>query len=116
MAKRKRYNMKLNPDDHYFLNNLKNRRQWLESDDEFIGTVSEDEWYMLSDYMFRLSKDYTAYVNNKQMHEPKKEERVADVKRCAESILKMAGIQPKGGQDGISTTTGSSNDPKTNTK
>lgn len=95
MAKRKRYNMRINPDDTYFLNNLKNRLQWYESNDEFIGSISDDEWYMLSDYLFRLSKDYTAYANNPKMHEKKKEERVADVKRCAESALRMAGIYPK---------------------
>jgi hypothetical protein len=89
-----RANMKLNTDDKYFLNNLKNRRQWLDSKDEFHGDLTDDEWYMISDYLFRLAKDYTAYVNNKKMHDNKKEERVADVKRCAESVLRMANIQP----------------------
>lgn len=87
--------MRLNPDDDYFLNNLKNRHQWLESKDDFIGSVTDDEWYMLSDYFFRLAKDYTAYVNNPKMHDKKREERIADVKRCAESVLQMAGITPR---------------------
>ena len=94
MAK-KRINMKLNPDDKYFLNNLKNRRQWLESQDEFIGEVSEDEWYMISDYLFRLAKDYTAYANNGKMHDNKKKERIDDVTRCAAELLKMSGISLK---------------------
>lgn len=97
MAKKRRQNMKLNPDDSYFLNNLKNRRQWYESDNEFIGSISDDEWYALSDYLFRLSKDYTAYANNPKMHEKKREERIADVKKCAESALRMAGIYPRVG-------------------
>lgn len=93
MAKH-RYNMKLNTDDKYFLNNLKNRRQWLESKDNFIGSITDDEWYMISDYLFRLAKDYTAYANNPKMHEKKREERIADVKKCAEAALQMAGILP----------------------
>jgi hypothetical protein len=87
--------MKLNTEDTYFLNNLKNRRKWLESRDEFVGDVSEDEWYMISDYLFRLAMDYTAYQNNKKMHLRKKDERVADVKRCAESLLKISGLEVK---------------------
>ena len=92
---RTRANMKINTEDTYFLNNLKNRRKWLASRDEFVGDVSEDEWYMISDYLFRLAKDYTAYQNNKKMHLRKKDERVADVKRCAESLLKISGLEVK---------------------
>ena len=110
---RTRYNMRLNTEDKYFLNNLKNRRQWLDSRDEFLGEITDDNWYMVSDCMFRFAKDYTAYANNPKMHEKKRDERVADVKRCAESLLKMAGIQPVGGVDGESTS-GSSSGQKTN--
>ena len=92
MAK-KRINMRLNPDDTYFLNNLKNRRQWLDSREEFDGDISDDEWYMVSDYLFRLALDYTAYANNKETHEKKKTERIADVKRCASTLLDMAGLK-----------------------
>lgn len=92
---RTRANMKLNNEDTYFLNNLKNRRKWLESRDEFVGDVSDEEWYMISDYLFRLAMDYTAYQNNKKMHLRKKDERVADVKRCAESLLKISGLEVK---------------------
>lgn len=98
MAKKRRQNMKLNPDDSYFLNNLKNRRQWYESDNEFIGSISDDEWYMLSDYLFRLAKDYTAFANNKEMHEKKREEAVADIKKCARAALQMAGVFPRIGE------------------
>ena len=54
-----RANMKINTEDKYFLNNLKNRIQWLESKDSFDGDISDDDWYMVSDYLFRLAKDYT---------------------------------------------------------
>ena len=37
-----RANMRLNTDDKYFLNNLKNRRQWLDSKDEFHGDLTDD--------------------------------------------------------------------------
>lgn len=95
MAK-KRFNIKLNIEDTYFLNNLKNRRQWLDSKDCFDGKqLSEDEWYMISDYLFRLAMDYTAYANNKKMHDNKKKERISNIKRCAEEILKMAGLTVK---------------------
>ena len=99
-----RANMKINTEDKYFLNNLKNRIQWLESKDSFDGDISDDDWYMVSDYLFRLAKDYTACANNNKMHDKKKEERVADVKRCAESVLRMAKIQPVGdGEDEVTT-------------
>lgn len=100
MAK-KRIHIKLDSEDKYFLNNLKNRKQWLESRNEFIGQyLTKDDWYMISDYFFRLAKDYTAYANNNKMHEDKRKERLNDVKRCADTMLKLAGLVLRGGDSG----------------
>lgn len=95
MSKHKRNNLKLDPNDHNILNNLKSRNQWLQSKSSFIGEVSDEEWFMISDYLFRLSLDYTAFMYNKQTDPKKKEERLSNVTRCADTLLKMVGLKYK---------------------
>ena len=83
--------------DEYFLGKSKTKFQWYLARDEFEGAenLSEDEWFMASDYLFRLSVDYIAYVSNTKMRPEKKEERIGEVVNCAETFLSFAGLKVK---------------------
>lgn len=88
-------NISLDKDDKYFLNSTKTRRQWLCGYEDFHGShrINGAIWYMVTDYISRLSKDYVLYLNDNHMHEDKKIEKLVDLRTNAETILKLAGLK-----------------------
>ena len=88
-------NISLDKDDKYFLNSNKTRRQWLCGYENFHGShrLNGALWYMVTDYLFRLSTDYTMCLHNSQMREDKKIEKLSDLRNNAETVLKLVGIK-----------------------
>lgn len=88
----KRKHMMLDKSDGYFLNTLKKiGREDFSVPEEF----PDDVFVAILDYFNRLSIDYTALNNNKKVHEDKREERVGEIVRNANAVLRFAGLSIK---------------------
>lgn len=92
----KRKHMMLDKSDGYFLNTLKKiGREDFSVPEEF----PDDVFVAVLDYLNRLSIDYTALKNNKKIHEDKRDERVGEIVRNANAVLKFAKIELKENYD-----------------
>ena len=88
----KRKYMTLDSTDKYFLNTLKkigreNFNVYLE--------IPDDVFDALLDYFNRLSIDYTSIKNNRKVHEDKRIERIAEIMRNANAVLRAFGLKVK---------------------
>lgn len=85
-----RQNIKLDENDHYFLNTNKAFRR-----EQFVadGEYPDDVWGMILDFFFRLSVDYTAASNNKKMDDKKRNYRMRMITNNAEAFKAAMGLR-----------------------